>query len=188
MKEEEGTIRVLGVDPGTTVTGWGVVELCGRDLLCAGSGVIRARGGRCERLQAIYQALCRVCVDFSPNIVALEKSFVADNVQTALRLGEARGVVMVAAAGASLDVVEYSPAEIKVAVAGSGRAAKVQVQAMVARLLGLTRTLPNDEADALGAAICHIHSRRFAAAVSSQRLPRVFRMSRITARRSASKR
>lgn len=153
------------MDPGTVATGWGVVEECGANPAHVASGVVRARGSRAERLAFIHAALSEVCERFAPAALSLEKTFVGDNVQSAFRLGEARGAVMVAAAGFGLEVAEYSPAEIKVAVAGSGRAAKSQMQDMVARLLGIGRRLAEDEADALGAALCHVQTSRFKACV-----------------------
>jgi crossover junction endodeoxyribonuclease RuvC len=152
---------VLGVDPGTVVTGWGVVENGAERMGCVASGVVRLRGDRAERLAKIHRAICEVCERFRPDVVVVEKSFVGDNVQTAFRLGEARGAVMVAAVHAGLSVAEYSPAEIKLAVTGSGRAAKSQMQTMVERLLGSSGNMLADEADALAAAICHLHTDRF---------------------------
>lgn len=163
---ESRGVRVLGVDPGTVVTGWGIVEDHGNDVRYVASGVIRPRGTRADRLAAIHRALCDICESFEPAALSLEQTFVGENVQTAFRLGEARGAAMVAAAAAGLSVSEYTPAEIKVAVAGSGRAGKVQMQAMVARLLGLDERLATDQADALGAAICHVQTSRFAARVA----------------------
>lgn len=158
--------RVLGVDPGTVCTGWGVVEDLAQRVRYVDSGVVRPRGNRPDRLAAICNALDELCQRFMPDAVVIEQTFVGDNIQTAFRLGEARGAVMVAAARAARPVVEYSPAEIKVAVTGSGRATKVQMQTMVGRLLSLTTALVADEADALGAAICHVHRNGFAAAVA----------------------
>ena len=153
---------MLGVDPGTVVTGWGVVEEHGREVRHVTSGAVRLRGSRPERLASIYRALKEVCERFEPAVVVVEKTFVGENVQSAFRLGEARGAVMVAAAHAGVAVTEYSPAEIKVAVTGSGRADKAQMKTMVERLLGLTSSTTSDEADALAAAICHVHSESFA--------------------------
>jgi crossover junction endodeoxyribonuclease RuvC len=152
---------VLGVDPGTVVAGWGVVEENGREVKHVAGGAVRLRGSRAERLAKIYAELIEVCRRFEPAVVVVEKTFVGENVQSAFRLGEARGAVMVAAEHAGVTVTEYSPAEIKVAVTGSGRADKSQMKAMVERLLGLTRSTSSDEADALAAAICHIHSDSF---------------------------
>jgi crossover junction endodeoxyribonuclease RuvC len=158
--------RVLGIDPGTVCTGWGVVEELAHRVRYVESGVVRPRGNRPDRLAAICSALDELCQRFVPDAVVIEQTFVGDNIQTAFRLGEARGAVMVAAARAARPVVEYSPAEIKVAVTGSGRATKVQMQTMVGRLLTLTTALVADEADALGAAICHLHRNGFAMAVA----------------------
>jgi crossover junction endodeoxyribonuclease RuvC len=158
-------MRVLGVDPGTVALGWGIVEGCGSGIEHVASGVVRARGTRAQRLAEICDVLGDVCQRFAPVALSLEQTFVGDNVQSAFRLGEARGAVMVAASRAQLEVAEYSPAEIKVAVAGSGRASKAQMQTMVSRLLGIAVALAADEADALGAAICHVYVGRFRAVV-----------------------
>jgi crossover junction endodeoxyribonuclease RuvC len=131
--------------------------------------VIRSRGELPLRLAHIFSEACRIVSAFAPHSLSLEKTFVGDNVQTAFRLGEARGVILVAASQSGLHITEYSPAEIKVAIAGSGRAAKDQMQAMVVRLLGLDKCPASDAADALGAAICHLHSARFAARVEAGR-------------------
>lgn len=157
---------MLGVDPGTVCTGWGLVETSGQLLRYVASGVIRPRGPRPNRLASICGALVDVCEQFVPHGLAIEQTFVGDNIQSAFRLGEARGAVLVAAAQARRPVTEYSPSEIKVAVTGSGRATKAQMQAMVARLLGLSRALAADEADALGAAICDLHRAHFRANVA----------------------
>ncbi len=158
--------RVLGVDPGTVALGWGIIEPRGERMCRVASGVMRATGARAERLAAIYAALCELCERFAPTVLSLEQTFVGDNVQSAFRLGEARGAVMVAASRARLTVAEYSPAEIKVAVAGSGRASKAQMQLMISRLLAMSELLAADEADALGAAICHVYAGRFQAVVA----------------------
>jgi crossover junction endodeoxyribonuclease RuvC len=157
---------VLGIDPGTVVLGWGIVERCGPALRHVASGVIRSAGARADRLASIHAELCAICAEFAPTALSLEQTFVGDNIQSAFRLGEARGAVMVAASQARLTVSEYSPAEIKVAVAGSGRATKAQMQIMVSKLLALAAAPVEDEADALGAAICHIHAGAFRAVVA----------------------
>src|SRR5262245_39411570 len=115
-------MRVLGVDPGTVAMGWGVLDEHGQRLTHVASGVIRSRGALPDRLVRVYDETRGILVAFSPSCVSLEKSFVGENVQSAFRLGEARGVILMAAAQAGIRVCEYSPAEIKVAVAGSGRA------------------------------------------------------------------
>lgn len=154
-------MRVLGVDPGTVATGWGLVEERGSRLLRVDSGVIRPRGTLSSRLAAIYESVCQALERFSPTCVSLEKSFVGTNVQSAFRLGEARGVILAATGLHEIPVHEYAPAEVKVAVTGAGRATKEQVQLMVARLLGVQAIGASDEADALATAICHIHRARF---------------------------
>jgi crossover junction endodeoxyribonuclease RuvC len=165
-------MRVLGVDPGTVATGWGVVDAGTQRLAHVAGGVIRPRGPLAERLAHIYEQLQRLLADFEPTCVSLEKTFVGENVQSAFRLGEARGAILVAAAQAGVAVREYSPAEIKVAVVGHGRAEKEQMQTMVTRLLDLRGPLAADEADALGAAICDVHTQRFAARAGATIPPR----------------
>jgi crossover junction endodeoxyribonuclease RuvC len=160
-------MRVLGVDPGTVATGWGVIDQAGQRLTYVAGGVIRSRGQLAQRLMRVYEEAQRILSEFAPSCVSLEKTFVGENVQSAFRLGEARGAILVASAQAGVPVSEYSPAEIKVAVAGNSRAAKEQMQIMVARLLALSNTLAGDEADALGAAICHLHTRSFTAQVEA---------------------
>lgn len=160
-------VRVLGVDPGTVALGWGLVEACGTRLTRIASGVLRCRGERADRLAAICAEIEALCAQLCPAVISLEQSFVGDNVQSAFRLGEARGAVMVAASRAGVTVAEYSPAQIKVAVAGSGRATKAQMQFMVARLLAVEESLAADEADALGAAVCHVHAGQFGALLAA---------------------
>ncbi|HEY2775675.1 MAG TPA: crossover junction endodeoxyribonuclease RuvC [Candidatus Binatia bacterium] len=149
-------MRVLGVDPGTVRCGWAVVELTGPRLEHLGSGVIDAgRGAVCDRLLVIHRALIDVIESLKPDAFSLERNFVARNVQSAFRLGEARGVAMAAAAAAGLGVAEYTPMMIKKAVVGYGRAEKLQVQMAVQRLLSLPELPMPDAADALAAALCH---------------------------------
>ena len=149
-------MRVLGVDPGTIVAGWAVIDCRGRTLSRVAAGTVSV--GRSEvsaRLARVYAELARVIREFEPEHLSLEKSFVARNIQSALRLGEARGVAMAAAAASGLKMNEYSPATIKKAVVGYGRADKAQVQAAVVRLFDLAAVPPEDEADALAIAACH---------------------------------
>lgn len=154
-------MRVLGIDPGTVATGWGVVDESGHSLKYVSGGVIRARGSLSSRLTVIFDGIRRVLAEHHPACVGLEKTFVGENVQSAFRLGEARGVILLAAEMAGVRVVEYAPAEVKVAITGQGRASKEQMQMMMSRLLGLTAAVASDEADALGVAVCHLHSQRF---------------------------
>lgn len=151
--------RVLGVDPGTSVTGYGVVERKGGGLISVGYGIIASppRRGMAARLETIYRALGEIIGQYRPDCLSVEGLFFAKNVQSALKLGQARGVALLAAAQAGLPLFEYSPAEIKGAVTGYGAADKGQVQRMVASLLGLDSIpTPPDAADALAVAICHL--------------------------------
>ena len=155
-------MRVLGVDCGTEYTGFGVVELC-RDetLVCLTCGVIKLspREPLPRRLATIFERLGVIIQEHQPDNVAIEDVFYALNVKSALKLGQVRGVAMLAASSAGLEVTEYSPLSIKSAVVGYGRAEKPQGQHMVTRLLNLTEIPePPDAADALAIAICHLHT------------------------------
>ncbi len=155
-------MRVLGIDCGTEYTGYGVVELedSGR-LACLISGAIKlsAREPLPRRLSRISDRLAEIIHEHQPDNVAIEEVFYALNVKSALKLGQVRGVAMLAAASAGLEVAEYSPLSIKSAVVGYGRAEKHQVQQMVRQLLQLEEIPePADAADALAIAICHLHT------------------------------
>ena len=152
---------ILGIDPGSLVTGWGLVEVESNQLHHQSHGVIgpSASLGLAERLSQIYRGLQDVIDQYHPTAVSLEKVFFSRNVQSALKLGQARGVALLAAAEQHIAVTEYSAAEIKVAVVGYGRATKEQVQRMVSALLCVRGAMRADAADALAAAICHIHRR-----------------------------
>lgn len=155
-------MRVLGVDCGTEYTGFGVVEL-GQDesLVCLTCGAIKLspREPLPHRLAIIFERLGDIIQEHHPDYVAIEDVFYALNVKSALKLGQVRGVAMLAASLAGLDVAEYSPLSIKSAVVGYGRAEKPQVQLMVTRLLKLSEVpQPADAADALAIAICHLHT------------------------------
>ena len=149
-------MRILGVDPGSVVTGWAVVDCAGNRLGHVESGSVRAgRGAHARRLGDVLTAVSEVIATYHPEHLSLESGFLARNVHSAFRLGEARGVVLAAAGRAGVSVSEYSPATIKKAVTGYGRAAKEQVQQAVVRLLALEGIPPEDEADAIAAALCH---------------------------------
>jgi crossover junction endodeoxyribonuclease RuvC len=155
-------VRVLGVDPGTVITGWGVIDSSGGELRHVASGTIRAgRGDLSSRLGLIYARLCAVSEEYQPDCSSLERNFLARNVQSAFRLGEARGVVMAAVALSRLPLAEYTPATVKKAVTGHGAAGKQQVQQAIRRLLSISERLAVDEADALAVAACHIFKFRF---------------------------
>lgn len=155
-------MRALGIDCGTEFTGYGVVELGSRsELICLGCGVIRLspREPLPVRLSTVFRKLEAVIDEHQPHVVAIEDVFYAVNVKSALKLGQVRGVAMLAASSAGLEVAEYAPLSIKSAVVGYGRAEKQQVQHMVARLLNLPEIPePPDIADALAIAICHLHT------------------------------
>jgi crossover junction endodeoxyribonuclease RuvC len=152
-------MRIVGVDPGNAVTGFGVVD---RDetLQFVTAGVIRARGmvRGPRRLAALYQKLLDIIGQYQPDAMSLERSFVAMNVQSAFALGEARAAAMLAAAHRDLEVFEYTPTDVKLSIAGYGRADKTQVKLMVRRTLTLRDTweLNDDAADALAIALCHV--------------------------------
>ncbi|HLF82761.1 MAG TPA: crossover junction endodeoxyribonuclease RuvC [Blastocatellia bacterium] len=154
------TVRVLGVDPGSDTTGYGVIDSDGRHYdLVEYAGI---RGPKhlsfAERLLAISRKLEEVIERLSPQACAVEDTFYAVNVKSALKLGQARGAVLVAAARAGVEVFEYSPLEIKSALVGYGRAEKQQVQEMVRVLLGMKNVPePLDASDALAVAICHVN-------------------------------
>jgi len=176
-------LRVLGVDPGTRATGYGVVDIDRGSLRRVAGGVIRLSSGTlAERLAKIQQGLTAVIEEFSPDSAAVESVFAAKNVRSALLLGHARGVVLVAFALAELKSDEYTPTQVKTAVVGYGAASKIQVQEMVRRLLSLSAAPPTDEADALAVAICHGHASRERGARLARLSPRAPRRRREAAR------
>ena len=153
-------MRVFGIDPGSDRTGYGCIDSDGRSHHLVLCGAVRAGAGATfpERLSIIYRELSTLLAEHRPECVAIENIFYATNARSALKLGHARGVAMLAAIEAGVLVVEYTPAEIKRAVVGYGRAEKPQVGQMVKLLLGLDRVpTPHDAADALAVAICHLH-------------------------------
>ena len=159
-------MRVLGIDPGIVTTGYGLVDVEGGSLRAVTFGAISTRAGLpfAQRLLCIHQELQTLLIRSRPDCAAVEAVFFARNVQSALRLGQARGVVLLALAQAGVAVHEYSALEVKQAVTSYGRAIKGQVQEMVRLLLGLAEApSPVDAADALAVAICHHHSARVTA-------------------------
>jgi crossover junction endodeoxyribonuclease RuvC len=157
-------MRVLGIDCGSRVTGYGVIDSDGADCVFVRCGAIRSKPSDplSARLKCIYSGIVQVIRDVEPEAAAFESLFYATNVQSALKLGHVRGVSMFAAAESNLPVFEYSPLEVKSAVTGYGRAEKPQVQQMVRALLRLNAPPePYDASDALAVAICHIHTHRF---------------------------
>jgi crossover junction endodeoxyribonuclease RuvC len=163
-------MRVLGIDCGSRITGYGVVDTNGADCTLVRCGVIRSRSSDplAVRLKEIHAGIIEIIRELGPDVAAFESLFYSNNVQSALKLGHVRGVSLVAAAEANLPVFEYSPAEVKSAVTGYGRAEKPQVQQMVRALLKLETTPePLDASDALAVAICHVHTNRFNKAVAA---------------------
>lgn len=152
---------ILGLDPGTAVTGWGVIEHRGDKsrLVAHGTIVTSAREPAHERLQQIYHGILDVIDEYQPAAAAIEELFGGVNIKTALAVGQARGVIVLACAERGIIPADYTPLRIKQAVVGYGRATKVQVQQMVKVLLALPKVpSPDHAADALGVAICHAHS------------------------------
>lgn len=161
-------VRALGIDPGTRVTGWGVVEAAGTRLRHLGSGtiVLPERQSVASRLARLHAACGDLLARWTPDAVALERAFVAGNVHSALRLGEARGVVLAAIAAAGVEPVEFAPAAVKRAAVGHGRADKESVGRGVTALLGLDARPDQDAADALAVALCWLQHAPLRAALA----------------------
>jgi len=158
-QSSQGRIRVLGIDPGLRITGFGVLDKTGSKLVYVTSGCIKtpAAGNLALRLKSILEGLREVIASVAPDQIAIEKVFVNTNPQSTLLLGQARGTAICAAVLHELPVAEYTALQVKQAVVGNGHAAKEQVQDMVKRLLQLTGDPSPDAADALACAICHAH-------------------------------
>ena len=153
--------RVLGIDPGSRSTGYGLVEERKTGPRYVASGCVYTSGEMfAERLATIYRGVAQVIAEHAPSEFAIEEVFVARNPASALKLGQARGVAIAAAVSAGLAVREYASRTVKLAVVGSGRASKAQVQYMVRALLGLGELPSADAADALAVAICHVNTCR----------------------------
>ncbi|RMF56724.1 MAG: crossover junction endodeoxyribonuclease RuvC [Calditrichaeota bacterium] len=156
---------ILGIDPGLSVTGYGVIEIVNQKVICRGFGGIYNKGRKKEiadKLQTIYDGVCQVIDEFHPQVCAIEEVFYHENVNTAIVMGHARGVAMVAARKSGLEVFEYAAREIKMSIVGFGAASKHQVQAMVQSLLQMSQPpRPQDAADALAVALCHYHRLKF---------------------------
>jgi crossover junction endodeoxyribonuclease RuvC len=166
--------RILGIDPGSRSTGFGVIEIEGPKSRYLRSGCIRPPGRLMpERLRAIFEQVGSLVEQYRPDEVAIEAVFVHRNAGSALKLGQAQGAAICAAVSRSVTVHQYSPRQIKQAVVGSGAAEKSQVQTMVAILLGIDGSLQQDAGDALAVALCHSHMRG-----TLQRIPGVCRFYR----------
>jgi crossover junction endodeoxyribonuclease RuvC len=160
--KEAGTFRVLGIDPGSQVTGYGVVEEAGYGLCCIDYGEIKPVKGvvLSSCLQTICGGIQEVIRRTTPEALAIENIFYGKNIKSLIKQGHVRGVAILAGADGGLPIYEYSPLEIKKAVVGYGRAEKGQVQMMVRAILKLPELPPPDAADALAVAICHIHFKK----------------------------
>ena len=151
--------RILGIDPGSRMTGFGVIDSDGRQSRHVASGAVRAlKGTFPERLKCIFDGITAVVDEHAPHEIAIEEVFVHRSVSSALKLGQARGVALAAAMRTALPVHEYTPTRVKRAITGQGHADKVQVQHMVRVLLGLATEPQPDAADALAIAICHVNT------------------------------
>jgi crossover junction endodeoxyribonuclease RuvC len=152
--------RILGIDPGSRVTGFGVIDSDGQKSTHVAHGCLDIESGTlADRLRLIFEGVGRVVRLYRPDEMAVELVFMYRNPDSALKLGQARGVAVVAGALADLPVFEFTPAEVKLAIVGLGRADKAQVQHMVKVLLRLDAAPPSDAADALAVALCHGHTR-----------------------------
>ena len=152
-------IRILGIDPGSRVTGYGIIESDGTRSRHLGSGCIRTDAGDLpKRLGDIFRGVVEVIETWQPGEVAVEQVFMSRNASSALKLGQARGAAVCAIVTRSLPVYEYTPATVKQGLVGNGRAEKEQVQHMVQVILSMQRQMALDESDALAVALCHAHS------------------------------
>ncbi|MFW5966997.1 MAG: crossover junction endodeoxyribonuclease RuvC [Persicimonas sp.] len=154
---------ILGIDPGSRYTGYGLVEKAGRDVVYVASGRINAAkaGELSERLPVIYSGICEIVDEFEPDEAAVESVFFAQNAMSSLKLGHARGVALLSLQLADVPLFEYPPATVKQAAAGHGRATKDEVARMVKMTLGLEGELAEDASDALAVAICHAQAAGF---------------------------
>lgn len=152
-------MRILGIDPGSRITGYGVIQVQGSQLALLACGTIRTgtEADFAKRLLVIFTDLCEVIEAHKPDVAAVEEIFLNRNPRSTLKLGHARGAAMVAALQSGIEVFDYTALRVKQAVAGYGKAEKTQVQYMVRTLLGLNAAPSSDAADALAVAICHAH-------------------------------
>ncbi|MEG0391618.1 MAG: crossover junction endodeoxyribonuclease RuvC [Anaerovoracaceae bacterium] len=154
-------MRILGIDPGYAILGWGIVEMKGNhfNVISYGAITTQAKTPMPDRLKTVYNSLMEIIGEYEPETAAIEELFFNTNTKTAIMVGQARGVAMLACANSGLEIDEYTPLQIKQALTGYGRADKKQVQTMIKSILGLREVpKPDDTADALAAAVCHGHS------------------------------
>lgn len=162
MRADSSPVRILGIDPGSRITGFGIIDVQGQKNTHVHSGCIRTtkNGEFSIRLKEIFDQISDLVEKYQPQELAIEKVFMSKNADSALKLGQARGAAMVAAMQCDLDVFEYSPNRIKQSIVGRGHADKTQVQHMIKMLLMLSEPPQEDQADALAVAVCHAHSRQ----------------------------
>ncbi len=151
---------ILGIDPGSRKTGYGIISKQGNRLVHIDNGAIFTQSAENfpQRLEKIFTGLSAIIAQYQPEVVAVEDVFLAKNAQSALKLGQARGAAIVAAVNVGLSVYEYTAMQVKQAVVGTGRAEKTQVQQMIKALLNLPEIAQEDASDALAVAVCHAHS------------------------------
>ena len=171
------TLRIIGIDPGSRATGYGVVEHRDGRVVHVAHGTLRppVGGALSDRLASLHRGISEVVLREAPEAAVVEQVFLAANARSALVLGQARGTVLASLGAAGLPVFELAPRAIKKAVVGTGAASKAQVQNMVARLLGLEKPPQSDAADALAAAICQVHIGRLVGVASAGRRRRGLR-------------
>ena len=156
-----GRSRILGIDPGSRLTGFGLVDCEGDRIAYVASGSVRSIDGTfADRLRVIFESVAEIVTEYAPGVLSIESVFVHRNASSALKLGQARAAAICATFGAVLDVYEYAPREIKQAIVGTGAASKDQVKHMVCELLQLDGDPSPDAADALAAAVCHANRQR----------------------------
>lgn len=154
-------MRILGIDPGYAILGWGVIEMKGNHFKVVDYGAVTtdAKMEMPDRLKILYNSLMDIIVQYEPEVASIEELFFNTNAKTAILVGQARGVAVLACANSGLEIEEYTPLQIKQALVGYGRAEKKQVQLMVKTILNLKEIpKPDDTADALAAAVCHGHA------------------------------
>jgi crossover junction endodeoxyribonuclease RuvC len=169
-------IRIIGIDPGSRVTGYGIIDQHGQKVSYVASGCIRVQGDAiAARLGMIFEGVNQVIEEYQPEEMAVERVFMNKNPDSALKLGQARGAAICAGVTCTVPVSEYAAREIKQAVVGKGGALKAQVQHMICVLLSLDKAPPNDAADALAVAICHCHHRETRRRVAAMQHPQGMR-------------
>jgi crossover junction endodeoxyribonuclease RuvC len=164
-------MRILGIDPGSRITGYGIISVERGKAQHIANGCIRTpHGDLAERLRVIFEGVAAIIDEYRPGEMAIEKVFVNRNIDSALKLGQARGAAIVAGAHHGLKVFEFTPAEVKKAIVGGGRAEKTQIQHMIKVLLNMEERAQADAADALALALCHGHSRALNARLATNHL------------------